>query len=419
MRAKKVSYDKFFENWIPRRYLLEPQKPEYSVKKLKEVVAINPKSSSLNKNFLKPSDKVKVIEISSVDKIGKVVEPKVSNLEDISSKVRFRAHKNEVLVPVIQVGKFTPALVPEDGMLVSDNYAVLIPQKANPYYLIWALSTDYVKKQIKARSRGSLVYRIPYSELEEIEIPWLNETERNRKVTIIKEKFDELTPEELALKYQEKINTVMEKYFQYNSASLKDKLVGRIPYNSLYRNQEWKVDTFLSKEIEQIINVSDDIQILKLDKITTHIGMGVNLYKSKGGDKTVRVIRSKNMNVLTINGPYDEKIINQRKLKEIKPGDSLMQRKGGIGPAAIITKELANSTYDDTLVRIVVDNSKVIPDYLAIYLNSNLSQYLLDSYTVEKSMKYIKVSDLKKVKIALPTIEQQKMIITEVYENNY
>jgi restriction endonuclease S subunit len=104
--------------------------------------------------------------------------------------------------------------------------------------------------------------------------------------------------------------------------------------------------------------------------------------------------------------------IDESKIKEVVEGDILMKRKGGVGPAAVFeNKQL--STFDDSIVRLVADEKIVKPAYLAMYLNSNLADYLFKKYLVEKSTTYIKVSDLKKVEILVPEMGMQEELVAE------
>lgn len=89
-----------------------------------------------------------------------------------------------------------------------------------------------------------------------------------------------------------------------------------------------------------------------------------------------------------------------------------MKRKGGVGPASVFKNEQL-STFDDSIVRLVADEKIVKPAYLAMYLNSNLADYLFKKYLVEKSTTYIKVSDLKKVEILVPDIDIQEELVAE------
>ena len=352
----RVEYSKLYQDWLPGKYLLEPEKPDTPTKALSELVEINPASRILDRNMIKAENRV--IEIGSVDSNGKVVNPKIYKSEEISRKIRLRAYKNDILISVTQVKEYTPVLVPEDKMLVSDNYAVLVFDE-NPYYMFWALSHKYVQKQIKARARGTVIQRIPQNELLEIEIPWLREKERDKKIELIKDKFAKISPEEEALVCQEKINSVMKKRFQYNPSNMSKKVIEKVSYQEFSNSDNWNIDLFLIKDIERLIHQSEKEKIHTLDEITSYICIGVNVYRFKGGDTDVGVIKSKNLGVLKLNGQPDTEKINDSKIKELNPGDLLMRRKGGVGPVVVVSKEQEECTFDDTLVQIVVDLSLI------------------------------------------------------------
>ncbi|MFW6016427.1 MAG: restriction endonuclease subunit S [bacterium] len=413
MLVKRVKYSMLKGNWMPSRYVMEPEKPDYPVRRLNSIAEINPKSRLIT---VRKDDnrEISVVEIGSIDNIGKIVRPTTYQANKVSTKVRLQAFDKDILFPLIQTKNYTPALVQEDNVFISDNFAV-ISTKINPYYLFWALTTEYVYQQIEARSRGSIINRIPTSDLEEILIPWLDENERIKKANIIKKKLQQLTSKEHSIFYKKNIDTLFQDLFQYKKEDLSNQVIKKISYDKLRINKTWQTDLFLNKDIIQLID-TNNIKVVTLETLAKSIDGGLNLYKGKG-DREVKVIKAKNLDFLSINKPFDIKNIDKNKFKELNTGDLIMRRKGGVGPAAVIDNKLDNCIIDDNLVRIKVKKD-IIPEYLAIYLNSNLADYLLSVYTISKTMSYIRISDLKKIKILIPSLKIQQEIILKVKNLN-
>jgi restriction endonuclease S subunit len=286
-----------------------------------------------------------------------------------------------------------PVVVDEDGLIISSNYAVL-DSKVSAYYLYWALSQEYVKKQIQLMARGSVIDRITLADLREVKIPWLEEKDRLKKEEEIKDMLEVKSFEELDLLNKAKINAIFEDTFGYSADDL-------------------GVDELLRKDLEDIVSYqSGKVEVLSLKDVGDYVGLGLNKYRIKEGTKEIALIQSRDLGVMQYKNDLESIKIDEAKIKEVMVGDVLMKRKGGVGPASVFKNEQL-STFDDSIVRLVADEKIVKPAYLAMYLNSNLADYLFKKYLVEKSTTYIKVSDLKKVEILVPDIDIQEELVAE------
>ena len=390
-----VSISSFQNNNIADYYLQKIEEPDYKVKKVDELCQINPKHKRIDREDLEGS--FKEIQISSVDDKGRIIKPRIVGPErdrkGLFRKLNYMADKGDVLVPLIQVKKFVPVVVDEDGLIISSNYAVL-DSKVSAYYLYWALSQEYVKKQIQLMARGSVIDRITLTDLREVKIPWLEEKDRFKKEEEIKSMLEVKSFEELNLLNKAKINAIFENTFGYSADDLKE-------------------DKLLRKDLEDIVFYqSGEVEILILKDVVDYIGLGLNKYRVKEGPREVSLIQSRDLGVMQYKNDLESIEIDESKIKEVVEGDILMKRKGGVGPAAVFeNKQL--STFDDSIVRLVADEKIVKPAYLAMYLNSNLADYLFKEYLVEKSTTYIKVSDLKKIEILVPRIDMQEQLVDE------
>lgn len=390
-----VSISSFQNNNIAEYYLQKIEEPDYKIKKVDELCQINPKHKRIDREDLEGS--FKEIQISSVDDKGRIIKPRIVGPErdrkGLFRKLNYMADKGDVLVPLIQVKKFVPVVVDEDGLIISSNYAVL-DSKVSAYYLYWALSQEYVKKQIQLMARGSVIDRITLADLREVKIPWLEEKDRLKKEEEIKSMLEVKSFEELDLLNKAKINAIFEDTFGYSADDLKE-------------------DKLLRKDLEDIVSYqSGEVEILILKDVVDYIGLGLNKYRVKEGPREVSLIQSRDLGVMQYKNDLESIEIDESKIKEVVEGDILMKRKGGVGPAAVFeNKQL--STFDDSIVRLVADEKIVKPAYLAMYLNSNLADYLFGGFLVEKSTTYIKVSDLKKVEILVPDIDMQEELIVE------
>jgi|Wag4MinimDraft_13_1082653.scaffolds.fasta_scaffold00779_1 restriction endonuclease S subunit len=409
-----VSTSSFQNNNITDYYLQKIEEPDYAVKKIDELCQINPIYKRIDREDLEGS--FKEIQISSVDDKGRIIKPRIVGPErdrkSLFRKLNYRADKGDVLVPLIQVKKFVPVVVDESGLIISSNYAVL-DSKVSAYYLYWALSQEYVKKQIQLMARGSVIDRITLADLREVKIPWLEEKDRLKKEKEIKNMLEVKSFEEFDLLNKAKINAIFEDTFGYSADELKNNDVDGVDVNKLSDGDDLEVDELLRKDLEDIVSYqSGEVEVLNLKDVIDYIGLGLNKYRVKKGPREVSLIQSRDLGVMQYKDDLVSIKIDEAKVKEVMKGDVLMKRKGGVGPAAVFKNEQL-STFDDSIVRLVADEEIVKPAYLAMYLNSNLADYLFGGYLVEKSTTYIKVSDLKKVEILVPNINRQEELVAE------
>ncbi|TDO86474.1 restriction endonuclease S subunit [Halanaerobium saccharolyticum] len=376
------------DNWLFTKYLLEPQTPDYPTKKLKEKVDINLSSRRITDEDLESEETKQVVHLKSIDNKGKIISTSNERVEDLSSKVRLKAYKGDILMPLIQ-GDYTPALVEADDFLVSDNFAV-ISSDYDTHYILWALKTDYFKQQISANTRGKVIRRLPIRALKEFEIPWFSDEKRQQISKDTKESFQSKSVEELSKENQTLINEVLGSYFE-NELSLKHD----------------------SEKVRNYLALENGTQIVPLKEIA-EIQNGVNLSRYKGGELKSRIIKSKNLKVLAFIDEFDEVKLIEDKIRTVVKGDILIRRKGDIGPAAIIDKSLSDLTFDDKLTRIRVSSEEILAEYLAIYLNSYFAKEIMNEAAVNKTMKYIKLADLSKLPVVIPTKEKQKEIVKKL-----
>lgn len=376
------------DNWLFTKYLLEPQTPDYPTKKLKEIVDINLSSRRITDEDLKSEETKQVVHLKSIDNKGKIISTSNERVEELSSKVRLKAFKCDILMPLIQ-GDYTPALVEEDDLLVSDNFAV-ISSDYDPHYILWALRTDYFKQQIRANTRGKVIRRLPIRALKEFEIPWFSDEKRKQISKDTKESFQSKSVEELSKENQTLINELLGSYFE-NELSLK--------------HDSEKVRNYSASE--------DGTQIVPLKEIA-EIQNGVNLSRYKGGELKSRIIKAKNLKVLAFIDEFDEVKLIEDKIRTVVEDDILIRRKGDIGPAAIIDKSLSDFAFDDKLTRIRVNSEDILAEYLSVYLNSYFAKEIMNEAAVNKTMKYIKLADLSKLPVVIPTKKKQKELVKEL-----
>lgn len=114
---------------------------------------------------------------------------------------------------------------------------------------------------------------------------------------------------------------------------------------------------------------------------------------------------------ITFSKPISESNMTQE-------GDVLIRLKAPLS-AIYVTKDYAGCVFPSVMAVIKTDPSRLLPQYLAHYLNSSIPQgYFQECSTNGTMMSFLRLKDLKELEICLPSIEQQKKIVQLICESD-
>jgi type I restriction enzyme, S subunit len=110
--------------------------------------------------------------------------------------------------------------------------------------------------------------------------------------------------------------------------------------------------------------------------------------------------------------------IDEAKYREMEgfnvlPDDLIISCAGTIGKIAIAPNDSRPGIINQALMRIRPDQNKILPIYLKRYLESPIAQREIFSKSSGSALKnLVAISEIKKSKIPLPSMEEQKRIVT-------
>lgn len=97
----------------------------------------------------------------------------------------------------------------------------------------------------------------------------------------------------------------------------------------------------------------------------------------------------------------------------IKPGDIAMSRKGNVGRCAVFPDTFDNGIIHSDVLRIRVDNSKVLPEFMMRQLHySGDVQHQIELVSSGAIMAGINVTKLKQIYVYLPPIDMQREFVS-------
>lgn len=418
MRIKLVEYGSLQERWEPIFYIKQTSEKLYSeIKLLEEVSDISPDSRRVK--LSQREDYTQYVDGSCINKkTGKITEYKEIT-EEVSRRLRYCMTTGDMLIPLVEVGRVVPTLVsiPEDSaILVSDVFAVAIP-KIDPYYLYWTLTTDYVRDQFEARSKGAVIRRISLSDLKAITIPWLTEEERKEKIQMIKLQLNHLENEDTETNL-EKIDKIVSSHYNIQMPQYTFDSVVKLPYSELIEKPMWtyvSLNPHIFKFHEKIIGCGN---ASTLEEVCIRIDSGVNPSKEKNGAIEIGIVKSKNIEAFELKDEFDTILVGSSRRKEILGVDDIIFRhKGSIGPAAIVTGKNEGLLFHDQLLRLKVDPQIIDPKYLVILLNSFIIREQIKQYVTSSTTIFISKQNFGKLVIPVPTMSEQKMLVDQIQQH--
>jgi len=126
--------------------------------------------------------------------------------------------------------------------------------------------------------------------------------------------------------------------------------------------------------------------------------------------------------VINNNFRIGTRYINETKFKEMKryeifPEDILVTMMGTIGKCKVIPKEIKRGIIDSHLIRIRVNESKILADFLALTIEKNHYTYEAMNYLSNGTvMSGLNSTIIKDLTVVLPSIENQNIIINYLSE---
>lgn len=127
----------------------------------------------------------------------------------------------------------------------------------------------------------------------------------------------------------------------------------------------------------------------------------------------VRAFRSANVREGFINNSdwvyFSREGHEKNKKSELKAGDVLIVRSGYPGTACVVTPEFAGSNAIDIVIA-RPDPSKVIPEYLCVFTNSEIGRSQILNLQGGMAQKHLNVGAYKTLELMLPSVQEQKEI---------
>lgn len=285
-------------------------------------------------------------------------------------------------------------------MATNQGFSSLVCSKRAVNWFIYYLVL-FFRKELERLGSGSTFKEISKKSVKALYVP-LPPLSEQKKIAEILTTVDDAIEEtdRIIEKTNELKKGLMQKLLTCGIGHKKFKKteIGKIP-------EEWKIEKLESLGAKEKYAIVDG-----------PFGSSVNTsvdYISQG----IPVIRT--VNIRPFEFIEDNlKFISEEKYQElqrsaVRPGDVLLSKVGTVGYACILPEHIRKAVLSTTgSCKITVDKTKIIAAYLCYYLN-----YLkphMDKIAAEGVQPFLNMSDIKSLKIALPSPEEQKRILDKL-----
>ena len=264
---------------------------------------------------------------------------------------------------------------------------------------------SYWATSLRVVAQGSTFEAIGKQELANLQIADIPLPEQ-RRIAEILDNIDEAI---------QKTEAFISKLKAMKQGLLHDLLTRGLDKNGKLRNPKAHPEQFKDSPLGRIPKEWHTTKLAKL-VIRAEYGISVSLEDDSG----IPVLRMNNL----IAGEVDLSELKYSKSREasnllLNPRDVLFNRTNSmehVGKTAIWRGQLEGTSFASYLVRIVPDYSKLIPEYLNLWLNSQSTQILIRKYaTPSVHQVNINPTNLQKADITLPqSVEEQYTIVDAV-----
>ena len=383
----------------------------WGTKSLKYLCTYNDEvlSDSTSKEF-----ELEYVDIGSVSSTEGITNTENMVFEKAPSRAKRVVQDGDVIISTVRtyLEAIAPINNPPQNMIVSTGFAVIRPNEClYKGYAAYCLRAKGFIKEVVSLSVGVSYPAINATDLVSIKIPSLPFDEQTQIANFLD--FETAQIDTLIEKQQTLIQLLKEKRQAVIShavtkglnpdAPMKDSGVewlGTVP-------EHWTVSF-----VKYIVLGAKD------SMVDGPFGSSVNTSEDYVDDG-IPVIRTVN---ITNNGFSSDnlKFMRQQKFEQlkrhsVKPGDVLFSKVGTIGNACLLPSDIPEAILSTTgSCKISVDQNKIEGEYLVLMFHL-MNQTLMEMAN-SNVQPFLNMSNIKNLKISLPSIEEQKNILTYLEE---
>lgn len=383
----------------------------------------NPKYSNEGITYLR------VIDVEN----GELLKNNILKLDESYSNRLYKScfsKENDLLISIVgTLGKSIIVKKEDLPLAVSRGFAILSAKKEPEMklkYVYYFTKTNLFQKQMDKNKVGSVQTGVYLSSLKQIKIPKppldlqnkiINLMERTNKIA--KQKKTE------AEQLLDSINSYVLQELRVEILELKGQLCYTVNYQEV---QNSRLDTYyyLPKFITSEENLEKSpFRIYLLGELIEEISGGAtpkvdkNYYTDSSGIPFLRVQNISPLRIVSEDTKYVKREVHEGMLKrsQLKKDDLVFTITGRIGSVAVIPPNFEGNINQHSVrfhLKKSVDNTVIIPYYIAVFLNTSLCNLLSVRKATGGTRPALDYTAIKTIKVPVPPENIQQKIATEV-----
>lgn len=321
-----------------------------------------------------------------------------------------------------------------DGWLVISQYY----EGYNPDFLYYLLSSPFAYAQFSGKTAGAVVQNLNKDKVAESCFPLPPLSDQQRIVAKIEELLPLVEEYDKAQKELDALNTSLPEALKKSilQEAIQGKLVPQDPNDEpasgllekIRKEKEQMVkDGKLKKKDLITTPISDDEKPFEIPEswewvrwgdVSYNIQYGYNAPALPAGDiRMVRISDIQNGEVQWDTVPFCNINDDERETYLLGKNDILFARTGGTVGKSFLVKEVPYpAVYAGYLIRTQYDSCLLVPEYLKMFMESNLYWRQLRNGTIATAQPNCNGQTLSKMIVPLPPIAEQQRIVAKIEE---
>lgn len=422
MIISEVRYNQVIERL---RFDAEHYKPEFleseTMLKKSKTVPLNEvvKFSRLRRNPEKePEKEFKYIDISNVNISTGDINAQLLKGYQAPSRARKIVRENEIIISTVRPNRNAVAIIPGelDNQSCSTGFAVIKPEKINPWFLFTYLKTKYAIKQLVRMTMASMYPTVSEDDIGLILVPVPTNDYQKKIESLVKEAYEK---RKIADEKYKQAQELLNKILEIEKLELKEEKVFEARFDEVESGQRIDADFYkpifiLSLNILKNGEKEGMFSIKKLGEIAK-ISKGIEVGSDAYVDDGKLFLRVSNITEKEITISDSAEFIRESLFNELKtkykpmPGEIIYTKDATIGIAFPISEDFNDAIISGGIIRIKPHND-LDQYYLALVLNSILCRSQAERHSIGAVIKHYTYSKIKDLLVPIIPEEKQRQI---------
>ena len=294
---------------------------------------------------------------------------------------------------------------------------IILNRGVNYKYIKVILNTSFCKLQAQRYLTTSAQPNINFEQIKSIEIPLQSMEIQDRIVQLMDNAYNKKKQKETeALKLFNSVNGYILDELGIKISEMQEKKCYIVNFEKVQNSRlnPYYYQPIFTEAKESLKKGKYKIENLK--KFITKIHYGVSI-KNEYLEKGIPLLRIMNLKPNKID-ITDVVMLDESKRKEIGSGfvyegDLLISRSGSVGIVAVVPKEAKGFAFGSFMIKFCINN-EVNKEYIAIWLNSKISQLFTKQEKIGAIQGNITIETIENFEIPFPPLEIQNKITSEI-----